>query len=102
MNAEVFHHLPCVGEDVHEVRDRRALIAGDIRDAGLQQRLGDGENALSAKDLAGAEAQVLNFALKGPFRHRSAPWMSCNFICTSIFSGPCPVNETTCPQKSRA
>src|SRR5438034_1156697 len=29
------------------MRDRRALIAGDVGDARLQQRLGDGENSLA-------------------------------------------------------
>ena len=41
-----------VRQHVHQVRDRRALIAGDVGDAGLQQRLGDGENALAAEFLA--------------------------------------------------
>ena len=74
MDAEVAHHVLGVGEHVHQMRDRRALIAGDIRDAGLQQRLGDRENALAAKDVAGLKSQVLNFALEGPFRHRLAPF----------------------------
>ena len=54
MDAEVVHHVLGVGEDVHEMRDRRALIAGDVRNAGLQQGLGDRENAFAAKDFAGA------------------------------------------------
>ena len=76
MDAELVHHVLGVGEHVHEMRDRRALIAADIGDAGLEQRFRDRENALAAKDLAGAEPQVLNFALEGPFRHRLAPFRS--------------------------
>ena len=41
--------------DVEQMRDRRALIAADIRHAGLQQRLGDGEDAFAAEGLAVAE-----------------------------------------------
>ncbi len=74
MDAEVAHHVLGVGEHVHEMRDRRALIAGDVRHAGLQQGFGDRENAFAAKEFAGAEPQVLNFALEGPFRHRLAPF----------------------------
>ena len=74
MHAEVVHHVLGVGEHVHEMRDRRALIAGDVRDAGLKQGLGDRENAFAAKNVAGAQPQVLNFALEGPFRHRLAPF----------------------------
>ena len=74
MDAEVAHHVLGVGEHVHEMRDRRALIAGDVRNAGLKQGFGDRENAFAAKDLAGLKSQVLNFALEGPFRHRLAPF----------------------------
>ncbi len=73
MDAEIAHHVLGVGEHVHEMRDRRALIAGDVGHAGLKQGLGDRENALAAKDFAGSKSQVLNFALEGPFRHRLAP-----------------------------
>ena len=55
MHAELVEHVLGVGEHVHQVRDRRALIAADIGDAGLQQRLGDRENALAAELLAVAQ-----------------------------------------------
>ena len=58
-----------VGEHVHEMADRRALVAADIADAAFQQRLGDGENPLAGKLFAGAEPQLLDFLDKGPFRH---------------------------------
>ena len=50
-----------VGEHVHQVRDRRALVAGDVRHARLEQRLGDGQDALAAEHLARAQAQLLDF-----------------------------------------
>ena len=49
----------------------RALIAAHVADARLQQRLGDGQDALAAKLLAGAEPQMLDFLCKRPLRHRS-------------------------------
>ena len=76
MDAEVVHHVLGVGEHIHEMRDRRALIAGDVRHARLQQRFGDREDAFAAKDVARAEPQVLNFALEGPFRHRLGSFRS--------------------------
>ena len=101
MHAEVAHHVLGVGEHVHEMRDRRALIAGDVRDAGLKQGFGDRENAFAAKDLAGLKSQVLNFALEGPFRHRLAPFRY--IICMSIFSGSCGVNDkAVLTEKARA
>jgi hypothetical protein len=42
MDAEFEHQLVRIGEHVHQVADRRPLIAADIGDARLQQRLGDG------------------------------------------------------------
>ena len=60
-----------VGEHVDQVRDRRALIARDVRHAGLQQRLGDGENALAAELLARAEPKLRDLALERAFRHAS-------------------------------
>jgi len=48
------------------MRDRRALIAADIGDAGLQQRLGDGEDAFAAEGVAVAEPEILDFTSKRP------------------------------------
>ncbi len=50
-----------IGQHVHQVRDRRALVAGDIGDARLQQRLGHREDAFAAEHLAGAQAKLLDF-----------------------------------------
>jgi hypothetical protein len=43
------------------------LIAADVRDARLQQRLGDGENALAMKGLALAEVEERDFLLERTF-----------------------------------
>ena len=49
MHAELLEDVVGVGQHVHQVRDRRALIAGHVGHAGLEQRLGDRENALAAE-----------------------------------------------------
>jgi hypothetical protein len=59
----------CVGQHVHQVRDRRALVAADIPDAGLQQRLGDGQNSLTLETFSGLQLQRLNFLGKRTLRH---------------------------------
>ena len=69
MDAEILQDVLGVGQNVHQVRNRRALIAPDIGDAGLQQRLGDRENPLAAKNLAVAEFQILDLACKRAFGH---------------------------------
>src|SRR3569832_543295 len=61
MNAELIEDAFGIGQHVHEVRDGRALITAYIGNAGLQQRLGDCENALAMKLLAFLEAELLNF-----------------------------------------
>src|SRR5271169_4847009 len=71
MHAELVKHVLGVGEHVHEMRNRRALIAANIRHARLQQRLGDGENTLAAKLFAVAQLEILHFARKRPFRHEN-------------------------------
>jgi hypothetical protein len=49
------------------VRHRRALVAADIRDARLKQRLGDGEDRLDVERLAVAELQLFDFLLERSF-----------------------------------
>ena len=71
MDAEVFQDVVGVGQHVHQVRDRRALIAGDIGHAGLQQRLGHGQDAFAVELVAVAELQLLDFFLERAFGHRS-------------------------------
>ena len=57
MHAELGQVVLRLHQHVEQVRHRRALVAADVGDAGLQQRLGDREDALAVEDLAGAEAQ---------------------------------------------
>ena len=71
MDAELLEDVVRVREHVDEVRDRRALVAGNVGHAGLQQRLGDREDAFAAELLASAEAQQLHLFLERPLRH---PW----------------------------
>ncbi len=71
MDAELVEHVLGVGEHIHEMRDRRPLVAADIRHARLQQRLGDGENSLAAEFVTVAQLEILHFACKRPFRHES-------------------------------
>ena len=58
VHAQFLEHALSVRQHVHQVRDRRALIAAHIAHAGLKQRLGDRENAFAAKFLACADAQL--------------------------------------------
>ncbi len=62
MNAKLVEHVLRVREHIHQVRDRRALIAADVRDAGLKKGLGDREDALPAEYISRAELEVLDFA----------------------------------------
>ena len=64
MDAEFLEVVLGIDHHVEQVRHRRALIAADIGHPRLQQRLGDGENALAVEDLAVAEPQGLHFLLE--------------------------------------
>jgi len=55
-------------QHVEQVRDRCTLVAADIGDAGLQQRLGDRENALAVERVPGAQAQVANLLVERNFQ----------------------------------
>ena len=69
MNVELTQDLFGVGEHIHQMRDRRALVARDVSDARLQQRLGDGEDALAAELLPVTELEVLHFLRERSFGH---------------------------------
>ncbi len=64
MHAQLFHDILGIGQHVHEMRDRRALIAADIGHARLQQGLGDGEDAFASENVAFLELQVFDFTRK--------------------------------------
>ena len=61
MDAQIIEYLAGIGENIHQMRDRRALIAPDVRHARLQQSLGHGEDGLAFEYFAGPEPQRLNF-----------------------------------------
>jgi hypothetical protein len=64
VHAELVQDLARVAQHVHDVRDGRALVAADVRDAGLQQRFRDGEDAFAVKGVALAELEQLHFLLE--------------------------------------
>ena len=64
-----------VGQHVHQVADRRALVTGDVGDAGFQQRLRHCQNAFAAEALAFAQTQLLDFFDKRTFSHGARVWM---------------------------
>src|SRR3546814_19145552 len=72
MDAELLHELVCVGEHIHQVRYRRPLIAANISDAGLEQRLRYRENAFAVEELALSLAELLNLGIERALGHRSA------------------------------
>ena len=47
----------------------RPGIAPDVAHAGLEQRLGDGEDALAAQDLAGPVPELLDVLRERPLTH---------------------------------
>src|SRR5207302_11022170 len=60
MDAEVVEVVARLHHDIEQVRYRRPLVAADIRDAGLEQSLGYGENALAVEGFAVTEPQRLD------------------------------------------
>ena len=73
MNAEIAENVLRIRQHVHQMRDRRALIAADIADAGLQQRLGDGQNPFAVEDIPVAQFEVLDLAGERAFSHDAFP-----------------------------
>ena len=71
MDAELVQQS-LASEDVHQVADRRALIAADIGDARLQQRLGDGEDALATK-VSPAPRRSFSTSFEGALGHLARP-----------------------------
>jgi hypothetical protein len=68
-DAELTQQFLGVGQHVHQVADRRALVAADVADPTFQQRLRDREDTLAPEGLAGADAQLLDFLLEGSLSH---------------------------------
>ena len=96
MHAEIVEHVLGIRQHVHQMRDRRALVAAHIGNARLQQRLGDREDALAMEHLALAELQALDFARKRAFDHDEVPGMQAAHALPR--SGPAP----TCASGTRS
>lgn len=68
-NTKFAENLLGIGENVHEVRDRRALIAADIADTIFEKRLGDGKYALTGEVWPAPSFKCSTSALKEMFSH---------------------------------
>ena len=71
MHAELGHDVFRIDENVEQMRDRRALIAADIGNAGLQQRLGDREDAFAVEGFPVTELERLHFLLERAFHSQA-------------------------------
>ena len=69
MHTQFLQDVVRVGQHIHQVRDRRTLVARHIRHARLQQGLGDGQNALAMELVAIAQAEFLHLLHKRAFSH---------------------------------
>ena len=69
VHPEGIEDLAGVVEDVHHVGDRRALIASDVGNSGLEQCLCDREDSLAVKDVSVAEPERPDLLRKASFRH---------------------------------
>jgi hypothetical protein len=69
MDAQFHEDVIGVSEHVHQVGYGSALVAGNIRDPGLQQRFGNGEYAFAAKFLSFTQVELLDFFLEKPLGH---------------------------------
>jgi len=67
VHAEFGHVVLGLHHDIEQMRYRRALIAADVGDAGLQQRLGDGQDALAVKGVALPQPQQADLLAEGDF-----------------------------------
>src|SRR3712207_6129923 len=87
VDAEAGQKILGLDQHVEEVAHRRALVAADVSDARLQQRLRDRENPLAVKGLAGAEAQAFDLLPERDFGHGySVPFGSSLAIRLSVFT----------------
>ncbi len=78
MHAKLGHDVLGVHQHVEQVGDRRALVAADVRDARLQQRLGDRQDAFAAEGLAVPQLERLHFLLERAFHGRPADGLGPN------------------------
>ena len=73
MNAEIAEQALRLHQHVEQMAHRRALIAADVGDARLQQRLGHGQDAFAIEGVAGAQPQALDLLVERNFSHCRRP-----------------------------
>ena len=83
-DAQLVEHVLRIREHVHEVRDGRALVASDIRHAGLKQRFRDRQDALAPERVAIPEPQVLDLTRERSFSHCAFPRERDNRIISDL------------------
>lgn len=64
MHSQFVKHIAGIGQDIHQMRNRCALISAHIGYAGLKQGLGHGEDAFADKGLPLAEAEFVDFGIE--------------------------------------
>ena len=82
VNAQLAQDVVGVGQHVHQVRDGRALVTGDIGDAGLQQGFGHRQDAFAVEFIALAQAQLGDLGCKRTFSH----WGYSSFVIAAIYA----------------
>src|SRR5882757_9136991 len=73
MNAQLAKNILGLRKYIHQVGDRRALIATHVGYSRLQQRLGDGENSLAPELGPFTKPERLHFLLKRSLCHGLLP-----------------------------
>ena len=87
MDAELVEQVLQFDQHVDQMRHRRALVAADIGDARLQDRLGDGEDALAAENLALAQTKRPDFLREGALRIGALGdgiWLAAGRACAGV------------------
>jgi hypothetical protein len=60
-HAKLTEDFLSIGQNIHQMADRRALIAADIADACFQKRFGQRQNALAGECLTVSDLELLDF-----------------------------------------
>ncbi len=68
MDAKFTHQSAGLHHHVDQVGYGRALVAADVGDARLKQRLGHGKDAFPVEDIALPEGKRLDFPVEGSFQ----------------------------------
>ena len=84
MHAEFRHVVGSVSQNIHQMGNRRALIAADIGHARLQKGFGDRQNTFAAKFMAVSQPQVFDFSRERSLGHRYPPRFKRPYACKFI------------------